>query len=170
MRGLNAQVFAGPGYDRLSGLPKTGTDTMAFVTDAMGGAVTPGLYHYRGERPVGFDAFDHFTRTGYSLVVDRGKWTSESLLQTGWDSNAGGGLGAASSGGFTQLRYAFSRRLFALARYEGTSETIPGTFSRDGVLLLGYSPMRNARLTIEDVLMTSPQTTNTMNFQFTVGY
>ncbi len=169
LRGFNAQLFAGPGYDRLSGLPKTGTDTMAFLTDAMG-PVTPGLYHYAGERPVNSGTLDHFTRNGYSIVVQSGRWTSESLVQTGWDSNSGEGTGGASSGGFTQLRYAFDRRLFALARYDGTSETLPGTFSRDGVVLLGYAPARNARITIEDVISHSPQTNNTMNLQFTLGY
>jgi hypothetical protein len=135
----------------------------------VGGVVTPGVYHYRGERPVGTGAFDRFTRIGYSVVVESGRWTSESLLQTGWDSDRGDGTGAASSGGFTQLRYAFSRRLFALARYEGTSESIPGTFSRDGVLLLGYAPTRNSRITVEDVIFHTPQTMNTMNLQFTIG-
>ncbi len=169
VRGLNAQLFAGPGYDRQSGLPKTGIDTMAYLADAMGGVVTPGLYHYRGERPSATGGVDEFTRTGYSVVVEAGKWTSESVLQTGWDSNIGG-IGVASSGGFTQLRYAFDRRLFALARYEGTSETLDGTFSRDGVVALGYGPLRNARLTIEDIITHVPQTNNTLNLQFTIGY
>ena len=169
LHGLNAQLFAGPGYDRLSGLSKTGTDTMEFITDAIG-PVTPGFYHYAGERPLLPGSLDHFTRTGYSFVYQSGAWTSESLIQTGWDSDPGTGFGAASSGGFTQLRFAFSRRLFALARYEGTSETLPGTFSRDGVVLLGYGPSRNSRITIEDVISHNPQTNNTMNLQFTIGY
>jgi hypothetical protein len=142
---------------------------MAFITDVIG-PMTPGYYHYAGERPVGDGSLDHFARNGYSIVFQSGRWTSESLLETGWDSNSGDGTGAASSGGFTQLRYAFDRRLFALARYEGTSESLPGTFSRDGVVLLGYGLTRNSRITIEDVISTSPQTNNTMNIQLTVGY
>jgi len=169
LRGFNAQLFAGPGYDRLSGLAKTGTDTMAFLTDVMGPA-TPGFYHYAGERPTAAGSLDHFTRNGYSIVIETGRWTSESLLQSGWDSDSGNGSGAASNGGFTQLRYAFDRRLFALARYEGTSETLPETFTRDGVVLLGYGLTRNSRITIEDVISHSPQTNNTMNLQLTVGY
>ncbi len=169
LHGINAQLFAGPGYDRVSGLPKTGTDAMEFITDAMG-SVTLGLYHYAGERPLIPGSLDHFTRTGFSVVVQSGRWTSESLMQTGWDTDPGTGYGVASSGGFTQLRFTIDRRLFALARYEGTSETLPGTFSRDGVLLLGYAPMRNARITIEDVISHTRQTNNTMNVQFTIGY
>lgn len=169
LRGLNVQLFAGPGYDRVSGLAKTGTDTMEFISDVIG-PVTPGFYHYSGERPLNPGPLDQFTRNGYSFVVQSGPWTSESLIQTGWDSNPGTGFGVASSSGFEQLRFAISRRFFALARYEGTSETLPGTFSRDGVVLLGYGPSRNARITIEDVITHTPQTNNTMNLQFTVGY
>lgn len=167
LRGLNAQLFAGPGYDRVSGLPKTGTDTMEVLADAIG-PLTPSVYHYEGERPDVGGLLDRFTRTGWGLVYNRGKWTSESVLQTGWDSSANG-VGAASSGGFTQLRYAFGARFFALGRYEGTNDPTNG-FARDGVLLLGYGPTRNSRLTIEDVIAHVPQTTNTMNLQYTIGY
>jgi hypothetical protein len=75
----------------------------------------------------------------------------------------------ASSGGFTQLRYLVSPRFFAEGRYEGT-DSPTGGFVRDGVLLLGYGPAHNSRLTLEDVIQHSPQTTNTMNLQFTVAY
>ncbi|HTA55235.1 MAG TPA: hypothetical protein VK755_10895, partial [Candidatus Acidoferrales bacterium] len=77
--------------------------------------------------------------------------------------------GCTSSGGFEQLRYAFNRKLFAEARYEGTDDPTAG-FSRDGVLLLGYGPTENMRLTVEDVMSHSPQTSNTMNAQFTIAY
>ena len=114
-------------------------------------------------------------RQGYAVVFNEGKWTSETLLQTGWDSSFNG-IGYASSGGFTQLRYAFSPRFFALARYEGTNDT--SGFERDTVVLLGYGPTHNSRITIEDVVEHVPysngtlslQTTNTMNLQFTIGY
>jgi len=167
LHGLNVQLFAGPGYDRVSGLPTTGTDTMEVLADAMG-ALTPTFYHYEGERPDVGALLDRFTRTGWGFVYNRGRWTSESVLQTGWDSSANG-VGAASSGGFTQLRYAFSARFFALARYEGTNDPTNG-FARDGVLLLGYGPTHNSRITIEDVIAHVPQTTNTMNLQYTIGY
>ncbi|HYL28275.1 MAG TPA: hypothetical protein VEW74_10615, partial [Candidatus Nitrosotalea sp.] len=71
-------------------------------------------------------------------------------------------------GGFEQLRYSFNRRLFAEARYEGTSA--PSGFTRDAVILLGYGPLQNARLTVEDVIAHVPETANTMNAQFTIAY
>lgn len=167
LAGLSAQVFAGPGHDRQSGLVTTGTDVMEYVADAVG-PLTPSFYHYEGERPQPGALLDRFTRTGWGLVYNRGRWTSESDIQTGWDSNING-IGVASSGGFTQLRYAFSARLFALGRYEGTDDPIAG-FERDGVVLLGYGPTHNSRVTIEDVIEHLPRTTNTMNLQYTIGY
>lgn len=154
LRGISAQVYAR-------------RDTMAFVSDAIG-PITAGIYHYRGVRPDIPGRDDRFERTGYSVVIDAGKWTSESVLQTGWDSSAAG-RGVASSGGFTQVRYAFDRRFFAIARYEGVDQDGGNGFARDGVVGLGYAPQRNARMTLEDVLVTQPRTTNTMNLQVTVG-
>jgi hypothetical protein len=91
-------------------------------------------------------------------------------LQAGWDSNCGasGFSGCASSGGFTQLRYAFNGRLYVLGRYEGTSD--PSGLTRDGVFTLGWGPTENTRLTIEDVIEHVPQTRNTMNLQFMIAY
>jgi hypothetical protein len=167
LRGLNAQLFAGPGYDRVSGLAKTGVDMMINLSDAIG-PVTPTWYHFQGERPVGAP-LDRFWRNGFGLVYAAGKLESQSVLQTGYDSNPSGlGIGTLSSGGFTQLRYAFDQRFFALARYEGTNE--PNDFSRDTVVLLGYGPFRQARLTIEDVIAHQPSTTNTINVQYTEGF
>jgi hypothetical protein len=167
LRGFSAQVFGGPGHDRQSGLLTTGTDMMEYLSDAMG-PVTTSFYHYEGERPDVGDLLDRFTRTGWGLVYGRGKWTSESVLQTGWDSSFNG-VGYASSGGFEQLRYAFSARFFGMARYEGTNDP-NGGFTRDGVLLLGYGPTHNSRITIEDVISHVPRTTHTANLQYTIGY
>ncbi|MGH7727297.1 MAG: hypothetical protein ACREM2_00685 [Vulcanimicrobiaceae bacterium] len=169
LRGPSVQIFAGPGHDRQSGFPSTGTDIMGFAQDALG-PLTLGLYRYEGTRPVPGGALDRFERTGYSIVFDQwGRLSSENVLQSGWDSDCGiAGLGGcASSGGFTQLRYALGRRLFALGRYEGTSD--PGGFVRDGVLLLGYAPTEHSRVTIEDVILHTPQTMHTLNLQFTVA-
>ncbi len=93
------------------------------------------------------------------------------MLQTGWDSTCGiiASAGCASSGGFTQLRYQFNRRLFAEGRYEGTDDPTNG-FTRDGVVLLGYGPSERSRVTVEDVISHTPQTTHTLNLQFTVAY
>jgi hypothetical protein len=93
------------------------------------------------------------------------------VLQTGWDSNCGapGSAGCTSSGGFTQLRYALNRKFFFLGRYEGTNDATNG-FTRDGVLLAGYAPVENARITLEDVIQHTPQTTHTVNVQFTLAF
>jgi len=170
VRGLNAQIFAGPGHDRQSGLPSTGTDVMAYAQNAMGPFVLS-AYTYQGTRP-SLGAPDRFERTGYALTYDQwGRFSVENVLQTGWDSNCGNGdvLGCASSGGFTQLRYQFNRRLYASARYEGTNDPTNG-FTRSGVVLLGYGPRENMRITVEDAIAHTPQTTHTMNLQYTVAY
>jgi hypothetical protein len=171
LRGLNVQLFAGPGHDRQSGLPSTGTDVMGSVQEAVG-PVTLTAYNYQGTRPlVASGQLDRFQRTGYGLTFGQwGRLSSESVLQAGWDSNCGvpGFTGCASSGGFTQLRYAFNARLYVSGRYEGTSD--PSGLTRDGVLMLGWGPTENTRVTIEDVIEHVPQTTNTMNLQFTIAY
>jgi len=164
------QLFAGPGYDRESELPKTGVDTMVYAQDAMG-PFTLSLYRYDGLRLLAGSIPDRFERLGYGFTY--GQWSrfsSELVLQTGWDSNcaAPGRTGCASSGGFEQLRYAFNRRLFAEARYEGTSD--PSGLTRDAVVLLGYGPTENSRATVEDVITHSPRTMNRMNAQFSVAY
>jgi hypothetical protein len=172
LRGLNAKFFAGPGHDRQSGLASTGTDLMGVLQESAG-ALTVSVYNYQGTRPTrASSALDRFERTGYSLVYDQwGRLASETVLQTGWDSNCGvaGFTGCASSGGFTQLRYAFNKRLYVLGRYEGTDDPSNG-FTRDGVLLVGWGPTERSRLTLEDVVQHVPQTTHTMNVQFTVAY
>lgn len=43
-------------------------------------------------------------------------------------------------------------------------------FARDGVLLAGYGPTENTRITLEDVIRHAPPTANTVNVQFTVAY
>jgi hypothetical protein len=170
LRGASVQFFAGPGYDRQSGLPKTGADTMEYAQDGMG-AFTLSVYHYQGVRPLAGGSFDRFERSGYGFTF--GQWTrfsSEAVLQTGWDSNCAtvGFTGCSSSGGFEQLRYAFDRRLFAEARYEGTHD--PSGFTRDGVVLFGYGPTEHSRITIEDVISHQPRALSTMNVQATIAY
>lgn len=171
LRGFNLQLYAGPGYDRQSGLPKTGIDTETYAQDAAG-RFTLSAWRYDGTRPAGDGPLDRFERTGYGLTY--GQWTrfsSEAVLITGYDSNCTmpGFGGCALSSGFEQLRWAFNRKLYAEARYEGTSNS-DGEFTRDGVFLLGYGTTEHSRVTIEDVITHSPQTTNTMNVQFTAAY
>lgn len=169
LHGFSGQIFAGPGYDRQSGLASTGVDTDVYLQQILG-PVALSAFRYDGVRPVPASSDDRFTRTGYGLTY--GQWSrlsSEAVVIQGADSNCGPPIGGCvSSGGFEQLRYAFDRRLFAEARYEGTYDPANG-FTRDGVLMLGYGPTENSRITVEDVISTSPQTSNTMNVQLTVG-
>jgi hypothetical protein len=171
LHGLSLQLFAGPGYTRQSELAVTGVDTETYSQDAMG-PFTLSLFRYDGLRPIAGGPFDRFERTGVGFTY--GQWSrfsSEFVLINGWDSNCATPrlVGCTSSGGFEQLRYMFNRRLFAEARYEGTDDPTFG-FTRDGVLLMGYGPTENTRLTIEDVSAHVPQTTNTMNAQFSIAY
>jgi hypothetical protein len=170
LKGISGQFFAGPGHDRQSGVPSLGTDTMGYGQDAIG-PLTVSAYRYDGARPTAFGS-DTFERTGFGLVYDQwGRLSSETVLQTGWDSACGTAplAGCSSSGGFTQLRYAFNRRFYVLARYDGTNDPTNG-FVRDTVAMAGYAPTERSRLTIEDVIAHTPTTTNTVNLQITVGY
>jgi hypothetical protein len=166
--GTHVQIFAGPGHDQGSTLPTIGTDLMGYAQQVVG-PFTLSAYHYQGQRPDGPSLLDRFQRTGYALVFNSGRWTSQSLIQTGWDSSCLPNTGCPSSGGFTQLQYWVSPRLYLLGRYEGTSDTLGG-FSRDGLLMLGFRPWHNASFSIEDVISHTPQTNNTMNAQLTIGY
>jgi hypothetical protein len=135
------------------------------------GPLALSLYHYQGLQTASNGGVDNFVRTGYGAVYNAfGRWSSETVLQNGWDSNCGSATraGCASSGGFTQLRYAFDRRLFAEGRYEGTFDSMTG-MSRDAVFLLGYAIAENVRATIEDVVTNAPQPTHTTNVQATVA-
>ncbi|HEX8806389.1 MAG TPA: hypothetical protein VF741_05545, partial [Candidatus Aquilonibacter sp.] len=164
LHGLAVQLFTGPGHDRQSGLETTGEDFMENVSDAVG-PVTFTYYSYTGERPDVADLLDRFVRRGYGVVFNQGRWEFDNVLQTGYDSSYNG-VGYASSGGFSQLRYTWAPRWFALARYDGTDDPNNG-FQRDTVLLLGYGPSHNSRVTLEDVV---EHATNTINLQFTIGY
>jgi hypothetical protein len=165
LRGPNVQFFAGPGHELNNDLATVGTDLMGYGQEVLG-PFTLSAYHYQGQRPDGPSLLDRFQRTGYGLVFNEGKWLSQSVLQTGWDSSCLPHVGCPSSGGFTQLQYQVSPRFFALARYEGTSDTLGG-FSRDAVLLLGYRPTHNSRVTLEDVVQ---RASNTINLQLTAAY
>jgi hypothetical protein len=180
-RGFSGQVFAGSGHDRQSGLNSYGNDYMGVAQDVLG-PVTLTSYLYSGTRPLVDGDIDRFQRTGYAVVYNDFKhWEWDNLIQTGWDSNCNVlfHTGCASSGGLTQLRYMFNRRLFAEARYEGTNSPIidsvsigPGSpnsgFYRDGVLLLGYGTGENSRITLENVIENSAPT-HVWNLQYTIG-
>jgi hypothetical protein len=171
LKGLTAQIFGGRGHERLSGLPSVGTDLMFALQDNIG-PLALSAFRYSGTRPGsgGPGTTDTFQRTGYGVVWNQwGRLSLENVLVNGNDTDCGFGGACQSSGGFTQIRYAITPRLFALGRYEGTMDPVNG-FSRNAVLLLGYGPTENSRITLEDVIARSPQTTHTMNLQYTIAY
>jgi hypothetical protein len=166
-RGISVHLAAMQGHDEQSGIASMGTDFMSDVQTVLG-PITLSLYRYDGSRPDnGF--VDRFRRQGYALTYSSTRWTVENVLQIGHDASFdGAGMPAMSSGGFSQVRYEFSRRIFGVLRYEGTND--PGNFTRDLVPMLGFRPSQNARFTIEDVIGHTPQTKNTLNTQYTVAY
>jgi hypothetical protein len=152
-------------------VPSVGTDLMVALQDNIG-PLALSAFRYSGTRPGsgGPSTFDTFQRTGYGVVWNQwGRLSLENMLVNGNDTDCGIGGACQSSGGFTQLRYAITRRLFAVSRYEGTMDPVNG-FSRNAVLLLGYGPTENSRLTLEDVIAHKPQTTHRMNVQYTIAY
>lgn len=169
LRGLNVHVFAGPGHERQSGLPSTGIDLLLAAQDNIGRVALTAI-RYSGARPDGNGNPERFQRYAYGIVFDQwGKLSLENVLTSGTDADCGIGGRCRSSGGFSQVRYAFTKRLFGLVRYEGTDDAVKG-FARDTVVLLGFGPTVNSRFTIEDAIRHSPGTTHTLNAQFTIAY
>jgi hypothetical protein len=167
LHGLSGNYAMVAGHDQQSGLPSDGHDTMFYLQDATG-AVTLSSYDYSGTRPLG-SVSDRFQRQGFGLSLYRGRVVFDNVVQTGFDTRAfGTGSGAASSGGFSQLRYAFSVKDYAIMRVDGTQDT--NGFSRSATVLFGRRFARNTRFTIEDVVTPSHVQRNTLNTQLTVAF
>jgi hypothetical protein len=144
---LAAHFVASQSYDRQSGTPVSGTDFMAFVSKRAG-TWTAYAYRYQGQRHIE-SGNDAFYRQGYGLGKDAGKLNVLGVLQSGNDGNAGSGTNAFSSGGFVQMRYAFSDALTGVARYGRTFDALAGK-QQQTVFTLITRPGRNMRFTIED--------------------
>jgi hypothetical protein len=187
-RGLDLELSAFNGHDVQSGLPTNGLDLMQTVHELFG-PFDLSAYHYAGHRDVTAPLAgpglmygnDQFSRSGFGLRFAYGRWTSESVLQENEDTNVDGfGRAAHSSGGFTQLRYAITKKWFGLVRYDGTNAPFisdndfdgdSGGFFRSTTALLGYRLSHNTRFTIEDVMSHYRFVpANTLNTQFTVAY
>ena len=167
LHGMSGNFALLSGHDQQSGLSAYGFDDMLYVQDSTG-PVTFSSYHYSGVRSLGIVP-DRFERQGYGVSLYRGRVTMDNVVQTGFDSSAfGNGTGASSSGGFSQLRYAFSIKDYALVRLDGTQDN--AGFLRSTTVLFGRRISRNTRFTVEDVVMRSPRTQNTLNTQFTVAF
>lgn len=162
LHGFSLALAGLQGHDRQSGLPARGVDTMLAAKETSGGWMLS-AYRYDGTRPL--LSADRFWRQGYALEFSRDRWTFQNLWQTGWDSSAG----TISSGGFSQLRYAFAPRWFGLARLDATNDPTNGT-QRAFTLLAGFRPARNSRITIEDTLTHTPAAKHVFSTQLTIGY
>ena len=148
--GTDLHVLALQGHDVQSGLASSGLDRMLY---AQAGSPTASLaaYRYDGSRPIQPVA-DRFWRQGVALHGSAGDADLDVLAQTGDDSSARGvGASARSSGGFAQLRWTWSPRLFGIVRYDTTDDAIAG-MRRSLTTSLVIRPYRNARLTLEDVV------------------
>jgi hypothetical protein len=145
---LAAHLVGVQSYDRQSGTPISGLDPMVFVAKRAG-TLTAYAYRYQGQRRIE-GARDAFYRQGYGLAQDIGRLNITGVLQNGNDSNPDGvGTAAFSSGGFLQMRYAFSDGLTAVARHDRTWDAINGT-QQQTILSFITRPARNMRFTIED--------------------
>lgn len=167
-RGTSIAVLALGGHDTQSGIASHGIDTMLVAHQARG-PLALSAYAYVGARPLA-DGLDRFRRIGYGATYTVGKFEAQGILQTGFDDRIDAtGASSLSSGGLVQVRYAFTRRLFASLRYEGTNDPTNG-FARDVVPLVGYRLTRNARLTIEDLITHVPTAKHVLGVQYTVAY
>jgi hypothetical protein len=162
---INALALSG--HDPQSGLPTTGFDTM-FNGRLGSDALSLWAYVYQGGRPLRVVP-DEFVRRGFALTSTLGKSQASFLLQNGVDTSPFGmGRPAASSGGYLQEEWTFSSRWIGVARYDGASG--PNGFLRSTTLSVNYRPYDRARLTIEDVYQTQPQTSHTFNAAWLFAY
>ncbi|HEY0383187.1 MAG TPA: hypothetical protein VGC72_13420 [Candidatus Elarobacter sp.] len=146
-RRFSGSFAAVRGHDAGSGLPARGIDRALSVRHVMPN-VALSAYRYDGTRPVG-GSDDRFWRMGYGIGITHGRVRVDAVYQHGFDTHANTEGALISSGGFVQLRYDLTPRMFALARYDGTQDT---TFARALISGVGYRVARNARLTVFDTL------------------
>ena len=135
-------------YDRSSGVPVSGLDTMAALSHDVNDNLSLYAYRYRGQRHVDGSA-DAFWRQGYAATYDDRRFGIAALVQTGRDTAAGdAGEPARSSGGFVQARYALANGANVYYRYDRTFDAIGGA-AQSNTLSLVLRPRRNYRLTLE---------------------
>jgi len=163
---LSGSLLALQGHDP-EGLPSQGIDLMGALDQRIGD-LTLSTYRYQGHRPTGA-IDDAFWRQGLGVVYRHGRWASETVAQIGHDGSADGlGMNVTSRGGFTQVRYRISPRLFTLMRLDATDDGLTG-LTHDVAALFGIRTARNSRFTIEDVYTHTDRSMHTLNTQLTVG-
>lgn len=142
------QVLALEAYDRGSGVPVSGLDTMAAISHDFGEDASLSAYRYNGRRRLE-TGVDSFWRQGYAAAYDDRRFGISALVQTGRDTAAGGaGEPARSSGGFLQARYALANGAALYLRHDRTFDDFTGV-ADSNTLSLVTRPRRNYRLTLE---------------------
>jgi hypothetical protein len=157
-RAFSATIGAMRGHEPGSGLPSRGVDRELYVQYASPNLVLS-AYRYDGTRQLG-GVDDRFWRAGYGVALTSGRARLDAVYQHGHDTNANAAGPLFSSGGFAQVRYDITSRLFAVARYDGTQDT---TLSRALIAGAGYRLARNMRLTLFDTLHRDADTGNRRN-------
>ncbi len=142
-RGWSATFAAVQGHEPGSGLPARGIDRALYVQHASAHSVFS-AYRYGGTRAIdGVD--DRFWREGYGIGLGSRRTWFDAVYQRGYDAHPNSDGPLRSSGGFAQLRYELTPRLFTIARFDATQDTAFGRALTAGV---GYRVVRNARLTV----------------------
>lgn len=167
-QGLSGSFAALQAHDQASGLPARGFDRHVYLQYAVRG-MTLSAYRYDGTRPVA-GADDRFRREGYGIGAGRGRMRVDLVYQRGFDSRASEGGPLRSSGGFAQVRYDFTAKLFGIARYDGTQDA---AFARALIAGAGYRLARNARFTAFGTIHRDADTgarRNTLSAQLLLAY
>lgn len=165
--GLNASVLAFSNHDQGSPIPQTGTDVMLAARETFKRADFE-VYRYAGRRALD-GAEDLFWRQGYGANAYSGRFTLNTMLQIGHDSNPDGSANPVmSSGGYVQGVYQIGGAVFAYAREDGVNDTT-GNFQRQFVLGTSVFIGRPFKVQVEDVLTHSPQTHHSLAVIFGFG-
>jgi hypothetical protein len=144
--GLSASIAAVRGREA-GALPVRGLDRELYVQQAMPN-VALSAYRYDGVRSID-GVEDRFRRAGYGVAITRGRARLDAVYQHGFDTHANAGGALASGGGFAQVRYEFTPRMFGVARYDATQDV---AFSRALIAGFGYRVACNARITVFDTV------------------
>jgi hypothetical protein len=167
VRGPSVTIALAQSTDPRSTLAADGLDRMLEAHESSGNFMIGG-YTYAGTRPLG-PVPDAFVRHAFTAGYFAGRLALETLVQTGDDSSATGtGLGRAASGGYAQLRLLLGGGNSAIARYEGTSQSLPGTFQRLLVLGAERPIAKGVTLQIEDTIRNAPRTSHSLGLA--IGY
>ena len=166
VHGLSVSMLAVDNHDQGSVIPQTGTDYMVAAQQSFSQANVE-VYRYTGRRA--FDGEDEFWRQGFGANAYVGRFTLNTMVQTGNDTNPLSGEGPVqSSGGYVQGTYQVGHSIFAYAREDGTNDTT-GNFDRQFVFGGSAFLGRAFKIQLEDVVTHGPQTHNSLALIVGIG-